>query len=98
MQSAKKQSLSDFQRKYKKIRALGSGAFGKVFLAERRSDLKKVVIKVMDFSKMSEREYQSCLNEIHIMEKLSHKHTVDIFDHLVLEQSVSIVMQYCSGP
>lgn len=89
--------VKTFQKRYKKIRKLGAGSFGKVYLAERREDRKKVVVKVMDFSKMNEKEYKSCLNEIKVMEMLSHKYTVDIYDHLTLDQSVSIVMQYCSG-
>ena len=77
--------VKQFQKKYKKIRKLGAGSFGKVYLAERRKDRKKVVVKVMDFSKMNDKEYHSCMNEITVMEKLEHKYTVDIYDHLVLD-------------
>ena len=89
--------MEKFSKKYKKIRQIGRGAFGKIFLVQNRQEDRLAVVKVVDISGLNDMEAQAVLNEIRIMEMLEHPYTVRIFDHLILQKSISIVMQYAEG-
>lgn len=89
--------MERFNKKYKKIKEIGRGAYGKIFLVENREDHVLVVLKVVDLSRLDEQETNSVMNEIKIMEMLHHQYVVRIFDHIILKKSVSIVMQYAEG-
>ena len=89
--------MDKFNQKYKKIKAIGQGAFGKVYLVENKELFKLAVVKVIDSSKMNEKEVSDVMNEIGIMEKLFHPYVVQIYDHLVLKKSICIVMQFADG-
>ncbi len=89
--------MEKFNKKYKKVRQIGSGSFGKIFLVHNRQEDRLAVVKVVDISSLNDLEAQAVLNEIKIMELLEHPYTVKIFDHLILQKSISIVMQYAEG-
>jgi serine/threonine protein kinase len=89
--------MDKFNQKYKKIKAIGQGAFGKIFLVENRYKEYLAVVKVVDTSKLREEEKSFVLNEIGIMEKLRHPYVVRMYDHLILNNSMAIVMQYAEG-
>lgn len=89
--------MDRFNRKYKKIRLVGQGAHGRVFLVEDREENRLAVVKVVDSSVLNDMEVQAVLNEIAIMEVLQHPFTVRYFDHLILGKSICIVMQYAEG-
>ena len=45
---------------YDMIKAIGEGAFGKAYLAQRKSDSEHCVIKEINFEKVKLRSYNSC--------------------------------------
>ena len=68
--------------KYKIIKLLGEGSFGKVYLSEEIKNNKKVVIKSIDIRSMSEIQRNLIINEIKIMKKLNHFNVIKYIDFI----------------
>ena len=67
---------SQHQEKYRKIKLLGQGSFGKAFLVECLQDKSLCVIKEMDMKNMSEQERKDTVKEAQILSKLKHPYIV----------------------
>lgn len=60
---------------------LGSGSFGKVFLANEKLDKNfKIAIKVIDKSKLTKEDIESLRNEVKTMETVDHPNIVKYFE------------------
>jgi len=81
-------------RNYNKIRTLGKGAFGEVFLATEKISGKKVAIKCL-LEKVPENQ-ESILHEIKSVSKLSHPNVINYFHSFYDEGLLYLVMEYCS--
>eukprot|EP00345_Euplotes_harpa_P013076 CAMPEP_0168334530 /NCGR_PEP_ID=MMETSP0213-20121227/10329_1 /TAXON_ID=151035 /ORGANISM="Euplotes harpa, Strain FSP1.4" /LENGTH=114 /DNA_ID=CAMNT_0008339205 /DNA_START=13 /DNA_END=354 /DNA_ORIENTATION=+ len=95
----KKASATDqIKKKYKiETKMLGTGAFGKVFLASLINDSEfKVAIKVISKKKIGE-EIDQLLDEIEILKDLDHPNIIKYFEMYENNKFVYIVMEYCSG-
>ena len=86
-----------FQTKYRRIKQIGSGCYGKVYLGKDTTDNTHCVVKAIDCSKMHPKEEEMCLNEIKIMETLNHPFVIGIRDSLVVKKSIVIVMDLAEG-
>ena len=76
---------------------LGSGAFGKVFLATSVTDSNfKVAIKALTKKKIKT-ELKSILDEIAIIKELDHPNIVKYYETYQNEEFLYIVMEYCPG-
>ncbi|OHT09043.1 AGC family protein kinase [Tritrichomonas foetus] len=84
---------------YQLLDRIGSGSFGKVWKALRKSDNKIVALKKVDYSRMGYTEKQFLVNEVNILRKLQNEHVVRYLDRIVEKDKkiINIVMEYCPG-
>lgn len=76
---------------------LGSGAYGKVFLAESVTDANfKVAIKAITKKKIAS-ELKAILSEIEIIKTLDHPNIVKYYETYQNNEFLYIVMEYCPG-
>jgi serine/threonine protein kinase len=84
--------------RYEKIRVIGQGAFGKVFLC--RGKVKKqqlIVIKQIPLDELQNIERKAARNEVEVLSILKHPNIIAYFDNFVEEKSLMIVMEYAPG-
>lgn len=89
---------TQIKKKYRiETKILGSGAFGKVFLATSVSDENfKVAIKVISKKKIDD-DIDQLLDEISILKKLDHPNIIKYYETYENQKYMYIVMEYCSG-
>ncbi|KAL4470251.1 hypothetical protein ABPG74_011862, partial [Tetrahymena malaccensis] len=83
--------------RYKQIKLLGEGSFGKAYLVECQSDGSLCVIKKMDTKSMTEAEKQETVREAHILEALNHPCIVKFREVYKTKKALCIVMDFCDG-
>ncbi|KAL9541377.1 hypothetical protein MBANPS3_009152 [Mucor bainieri] len=87
---------------YKKIKILGKGNFGQVFLAEEISTKKQVAIKVVDTTRFkNEDQRRHAENEKEICKLLSkdfqHQHIVNVDQVKVENKCIYFILEYVDG-
>ncbi|XP_052506188.1 serine/threonine-protein kinase Nek5 [Budorcas taxicolor] len=82
---------------YDMIKAIGEGAFGKAYLAKRKSDSKPCVIKEINFEKMPIQEKEASKKEVILLAKMKHPNIVTFFNSFQENNRLFIVMEYCDG-
>ncbi|OQS04113.1 CAMK family protein kinase [Thraustotheca clavata] len=84
--------------KYTRIRELGEGSFGNVYLMREKKNGGSLVC-VKDIAVNGTASVQDCCNEAKLMEKLSHPNIVAYKDAFMSRnrRHFYIVMDYCSG-
>ena len=76
---------------YRKIKLLGSGSYGYVYLAQNIKTLKKYAIKKILLNNTT---YDSCINEIKIMTKIKSPYIIEVYDYFKIKNYLYIVMEY----
>ena len=76
---------------YRKIKLLGRGSYGSVYLAKDTETLKKYAIKKILLNNTT---YNSCINEIKIMTKIKSPYIIEIYDYFKIKNYLYIVMEY----
>ena len=66
--------------KYKGIKYIGEGAYGKVFFGEDIKTKSNVAIKYIDFRKMNGNERDKVLQEGQVLFKVNHKNIITFED------------------
>ncbi|XP_055282152.1 serine/threonine-protein kinase Nek5 [Moschus berezovskii] len=82
---------------YDMIKAIGEGAFGKAYLAKRKSDSEHCVIKEINFEKMPSQEKEASKKEVILLAKMKHPNIVTFFNSFQENNRLFIVMEYCDG-
>ena len=87
------------QNKYVLYQEIGTGAFGKVYLAEDRINKRKVAIKRMPKNKIISNPYllQAFWKEIEIMKKCKCKNSVEFIELLESQNNYNVVMELCDA-
>ncbi|XP_005089290.1 serine/threonine-protein kinase Nek4 [Aplysia californica] len=84
----------DFDR----LRVIGKGSYGEVWLAKHKKDKKQYVLKKMNLGKASRRERKSAEQEAKLLSKLKHPNIVSYKDSFETDSGfLYIAMQYCEG-
>ena len=90
--------------KYKKIgnyilsQTLGSGTFSKVKLGTHIPTNEKVAIKILDKIKIKdENDLERINREIAILKKLRHKNIPQLYETIISENHIYIIMEYVPG-
>ncbi|KAI0752103.1 Pkinase-domain-containing protein [Fomes fomentarius] len=89
-------SADDPKALYSKIRKVGQGASGHVYVAKVHATGKKIAIKEMDLSNQPRKEL--IVNEILVMKESQHPNIVNFLDaYLVKNNELWVVMEYMEG-
>ncbi|WVQ83980.1 hypothetical protein IAT38_006125 [Cryptococcus sp. DSM 104549] len=89
-------SKEDPSMLYSKIKKVGQGASGMVFVAKTLATDKKVAIKQMDLAQQPRKEL--IVNEIIVMKESQHPNVVNFLDaFLVRSSELWVVMEYMEG-
>lgn len=76
--------------RYKMIKAIGEGSFGKVYLAHDERMDRRVAIKLVKLN-------ENTINEFSILKKLDHKGLPRVYDFIKSDDTAYIVMEYIEG-
>ncbi|RUS91961.1 hypothetical protein EGW08_000174 [Elysia chlorotica] len=83
---------------FERIKVIGKGSYGEVWLAKHRKDKKQYVLKKMNLGKASKRERKSAEQEAKLLSKLKHPNIVSYKDSFETDSGfLFIAMQYCEG-
>ena len=81
--------------KYKRVRVLGKGNFGKAYLAENTEDQVQCVVKQMETNNMSEKERQESEREARVLKKMDHPNIIRFHEVFMTRRGrLCIVMDY----
>ncbi|XP_033636958.1 serine/threonine-protein kinase Nek8-like [Asterias rubens] len=83
--------------KYEKIRVVGRGAYGTVYLCRRLSDQKLIIIKQIPVEQMTREERQVAVNEAKVLAMLDHPNIIEYYENFLEDKALSIVMEYAEG-
>lgn len=83
--------------KYKKVKIVGKGSFGYAMLVQVISDCKLFMMKVIDLSKMSRKQKEEALDEVHILKAMQHPCIVACRESFMNQSCLCIVMDYAEG-
>ena len=87
-------------RRYKILKLLGEGSFGKAYLCDNLQDNSHCVIKQILLDTLDEKEKKETLNEVLILKKLDHSNIIkflDAFTKTKPNTTLNIVMEYADG-
>lgn len=84
-----------YDNKYYFEKDLGSGGFGKVFLAKEKVSNRLVAIKQLSNKNKSEQE--DIIHEIETISKFENPNIVTYYHHFWEDKVLYLVMEYCSG-
>lgn len=82
---------------YEKIRIVGRGAYGTVYLCRRLVDNYLVIIKQIPVEEMTKEERQSALNEVTVLSRFKHPNIIRYFHSFVEDKALMIAMEYAQG-
>ncbi|ORX49159.1 Pkinase-domain-containing protein [Hesseltinella vesiculosa] len=80
---------------YRRIKRIGQGASGSVYLASDLDTNSKVAIKQMDLTKQSRLDL--IVNEIMVMQESKHSNIVNFLDSFLVRGDLWVVMEYMEG-
>jgi serine/threonine protein kinase len=86
-----------YNNRYKEIRSLGNGSFGKLILAKDLKSNKEVAIKIIDKTNFDHRLYKLFDGEIKILKTINHPNIVKFYDFYETDKNIYIIMQYIKG-
>ena len=87
-------------RRYKLLKLLGEGSFGKAYLCENLQDNSYCVMKQIILDTLDDKEKKETLNEVMILKKLDHSNIIkflDAFTRTKPNTTLNIVMEYADG-
>lgn len=82
---------------YKRIRVVGRGAFGTVYLCKRLTDGKAVIIKEIPVEGMTKNDRLATMNEVRILALLDHPNIIEYYENFIQDQAMMIVMEFAAG-
>lgn len=84
-------------QKYEIIRELGSGSYGKVFLARSKRNNQQYAIKEISIGNLSQQEKDKAIQEVNLLKSLKHPHIVRLENSFQEKGILYIVMEYVDG-
>jgi len=82
---------------YKKLRKIGQGAFGKVFLVKSRLNREQYVLKEIEIDPRNPKARKVALDEVHFMEMMNHPNIISVVEYFEAGGILYIIMQYADG-
>ena len=86
---------------YTKIKLLGKGTFGEVYLVKHNKTGVIRALKIIDKNNLilngEELSDKEILNEINILKKIDHPNIMKIFEFYITETTYSLILEFCEG-
>ncbi|KAJ3072077.1 Protein kinase [Podochytrium sp. JEL0797] len=82
---------------YKKVKMVGQGASGKVYLSKKVSDPSAPVVAVKQMVLAKQARKDLLLNEILIMKDLSHPNVIQYIDSYIVGGDLWLILEYMEG-
>ncbi|XP_069573214.1 serine/threonine-protein kinase Nek2 [Brachyistius frenatus] len=84
---------------YEVLHTIGSGSYGRCQKIRRKTDVKILVWKELDYGTMAESEKQMLVSEVNLLRELKHPNIVRYYDRIIdrTNSTLYIVMEYCEG-
>lgn len=82
---------------YRKVRNLGEGSYGSVYVVERVIDSSKYAMKRVNLSNLDEQQREEAVNEVRILASFKHPHIIRYRDSYIHENSLCVVMDLALG-
>ncbi len=83
--------------KYERVRVVGRGAFGTVYLCRRLADQREVIVKQIPVEQLSRMDRLATINEVKVLAMLQHPNVIEYYDNFIQDQAMMIVMEYAAG-
>ena len=80
---------------YTKVKNVGQGASGSVYLAKSKTNASIVAIKDMILARQP--RLDMLINEINVMKEVQHPNIVNFLDCYLVKDSLWVVMEYMEG-
>ena len=68
-----------------------------VYLCQRLTDKKSVIIKQIPVEQMTKDERQVALNEVKVLAMLDHPNIIEYYENFLEDKALMIVMEYAQG-
>ncbi|XP_057299933.1 serine/threonine-protein kinase Nek8-like isoform X2 [Hydractinia symbiolongicarpus] len=78
-------------------KAVGRGAFGAVYLYQRKSDHKEIIIKQITIDDLTTDQRKGVMNEIEVTAMFNHPNIIKYHEYFVEDKTFNIVMDYEPG-
>ncbi len=88
---------NDPLKEYTKIKLLGKGTFGEVFLVKHNVTGIIRAMKVIDKNSEEELSDEEILNEINILKKIDHPNIMKIFEFYSTPTTYYLILEFCEG-
>ncbi len=75
------------EKTYKKIKQIGKGSFGTVYLSQNLKLKELCVIKRINLSKLNDKEKEETINESKILQKLDHQNIIKFYEVFIEKKS-----------
>lgn len=79
---------------YERIKGVGRGAFGTVYLCRNRTDNRQVIIKEIPVDQLSTFDRQSTINEVKVLAMLHHPNIIEYYDNFIQDKGKLISIRY----
>ena len=83
--------------KYKQIKVLMSDEIKQVYLAQKKDDQEKIIIKEINLLKLDENERDMTMHEGIILSKLKHPNIINCNEFYLENNKIDIIMEYAEG-
>jgi NIMA (never in mitosis gene a)-related kinase len=83
--------------KYRKVKMVGKGNFGYAILVQNIQSHKYYIMKVIDVSKMDNKQKNEALNEVIVLKDMRHPYIVAYRESFMNNKCLCIVMDYADG-
>ncbi len=83
--------------KYSLVEVIGSGSFGRAWLAEQNANGKPCVVKEVQVVGLSKKARDQALTEVSALAKCKHINVIRYKDAFIDKMSLNIVMEYADG-
>jgi serine/threonine protein kinase len=94
LESMNRKIFSDLTE-FRIIKQIGQGGFSKVYLAEHQKSGNRFALKKLNLNKISEPDFNLLISELTIHSKLNHPNVVKLYDSVVENNDLFIIMEYC---
>ena len=71
---------------YERIKVVGRGAFGTVYLCRRRTDNREVIIKQIPVEQLNKLDRQATINEVKVLAMLHHPNIIDYYENFIQDK------------